>query len=79
MKNLIAAIIARIVRTPTTAKAVAGFNKAIAELEAVIDHHNVKADLIDAEIAIKVAAQTAAKDAAAEADKIAKRIRKLVA
>ncbi|KAA3452708.1 hypothetical protein C7I87_00580 [Mesorhizobium sp. SARCC-RB16n] len=77
--SILSTVINFIKRTPSTAKAVAGFNKAITELEAVIEHHNVKAELIDAEIAIKVAAQVAAKEAAAEADKIAKRIRKLVA
>jgi glutamate mutase epsilon subunit len=77
--SILSTVINFIKRTPSTAKAVAGFNKAITELEAVIEHHNFKADVIDAEIAIKVAAQAAAKEAAAEADKIAKRIRKLVA
>ncbi|MER8385230.1 hypothetical protein NKH14_06860 [Mesorhizobium sp. M1380] len=77
--NLIATIINFIKRTPSTAKAVAGFNKAITELEAVIEHHNFKAELLDAEIALKVTAQTVAKEAAADAERIAKRIRKFVA
>lgn len=77
--SILSTVINIIKRSPSTAKAVAGFNKAIAELEAVVDHHNAKADKLDAQIAVKVAAQAVAKDAAAEADKIAKRIRKLVA
>jgi hypothetical protein len=77
--SILSTVINFIKRTPSTAKAVAGFNKAITELEAVVAHHNVKAELLDAQIAVKVAAQVAAKEAAADADKIAKRIRKLVA
>ncbi|MER9605344.1 hypothetical protein [Mesorhizobium sp. M0243] len=77
--SILSSIVNFIKRAPSTSKAIAGFNKAIAELDAVVEHHNVKAELLDAQIAVKVAAQAAAKEAAAEADKIAKRIRKLVA
>ncbi|TPI67583.1 hypothetical protein FJ420_01865 [Mesorhizobium sp. B3-1-3] len=77
--SILSTVINFIKRTPSTSKALAGFNKAIAQLDAVVAHHNVKAELLDAEIAVKVAAQTAARDAAAEADKVAKRIRKIVA
>lgn len=77
--SIISTVINFIKRTPSTSKAIAGFNKAIAELDAVVEHHNVKAELLDAQIAVKVAAQAAAKEAAADAERIAKRIRKFVA
>ncbi|MER9560970.1 hypothetical protein [Mesorhizobium sp. M0571] len=77
--SIVTSIINFFKRAPSTANAVAVFNKAIAELDAVVEHHNLKAELLDAEIAVKVAAQTVAKEAAADADKIAKRVRKLVA
>jgi len=66
-------------RKPSTANAIAAFNKAIDELDAVVALENATVESLDAEIAAKVNAQAAAKDRASEADKIAKRIRKLVA
>ncbi|PBB68166.1 hypothetical protein CK228_13740 [Mesorhizobium sp. WSM4312] len=77
--SILSSIVSFIKRAPSTSKALAGFHKAIAQLDAVVEHHNLKADRLDAQIAVKVAEQTAAKDAAAEADKVAKRIRKIVA
>ncbi|RWP18849.1 MAG: hypothetical protein EOR00_09430 [Mesorhizobium sp.] len=79
MKTLIASIVARFARTPSTENAIAGFTKALDELEAVVVHQSTKADLLDGKISALIDEQTAAKEAANRADKIAKRFSKLVA